>query len=520
MRFPSREPPHSLGGMSKHRNTMTTRIWQGVRMRRVAAAADPDALPRMVTMPAAWDDREAAALAALVPGDGAVTLTAAADAWIAPIGERARRAGIETDLAERLHRLLLTRAAAPAAPIWSGTATLCPGFVLNLPAFHDTSHGFDIAAFAEAAETTVIALTLAAPAAQRVAVGMADLAGLLAVLGLDYDSQAARDVAAGLAALLRAHADLGSAAMATVFGALAAPGPVQAAPAATALPGLAEAGRLAQARAAGASRRHAATTAITAPGAAEALLGVETGGIAPAFSPLSDTGTLTRTARAALAARRLTAEAALAAMIAGRNVLTPADHAAHIAMHDAVAPHLHAMPARPTVSAMPQTGGHRDLPARRAGYTQKAVVGGHKMFLSTGEYADGKLGEIVIGLHKEGPAFRGLMDSFAVAVSLGLQHGVKLDAFVEAFTFTRFGPSGPVEGDPAVTRATSLLDYVFRHLAVNYLGRTDLPEAEEDETGTIGGGHHAAEGAPLLPLDLPREDGPRPRRRAFRLVAK
>jgi hypothetical protein len=140
------------------------------------------------------------------------------------------------------------------------------------------------------------------------------------------------------------------------------------------------------------------------------------------------------------------------------------------------------------------------------------------MFLSTGEYADGKLGEIVIGLHKEGPAFRGLMDSFAVAVSLGLQHGVPLDAFVEAFTFTRFGPSGSVEGDPAVSRATSLLDYVFRHLAVNYLGRTDLPEAEEEDTGTIGGG--SGDRAPLLPLDLPREDGPRPRRRAFRLVAK
>jgi ribonucleoside-diphosphate reductase alpha chain len=504
--------------MTKHSTTMTTRIWQGVRMRRVAAASDPDAAPRNVTIPASWDDREASALAALAPGDGPVALPTAAEAWIRPIAERARRAGIEIPLADRLHTMLLTRTGAPAAPIWHGTATLCPGFVLNLPAFHDTAHGFDLAAFAEAAETAAIALTLAAPAAQRLAVSMADLAGLLAVLGLDYDSDAARDVAAALAALRRAHADLGSAAMADIFGAPAAAGPVQTAPAATALPGLAEAARLAQARAALAPRRHVATTAIAAPGAAEALLGVETGGIAPAFSPLTDTGTLTRTAKATLAAHGMTVEAALAAMIAGQTPLTQPSAAAHGAMHDAVAPHLHAMPPRPALPAPVQAGGHRDLPARRAGYTQKAAVGGHKMFLSTGEYADGKLGEIVIGLHKEGPAFRGLMDSFAVAVSLGLQHGVPLDAFVEAFTFTRFGPSGSVEGDPAVSRATSLLDYVFRHLAVNYLGRTDLPEAEEEDAGTIGGG--SGDRAPLLPLDLPREDGPRPRRRAFRLVAK
>ena len=115
-------------------------------------------------------------------------------------------------------------------------------------------------------------------------------------------------------------------------------------------------------------------------------------------------------------------------------------------------------------------------------------VGGHKLFLRTGEYDDGALGEIVIALHKEGAAFRGLMDNFALAVSLGLQHGVPLERFVEAFTFTRFGPAGAVEGDPAVRAATSLLDYVFRHLAANYLGRHDIPEAEIEEADTVGHG--------------------------------
>ena len=259
--------------------------------------------------------------------------------------------------------------------------------------------------------------------------------------------------------------------------------------------------------------RHTATTGVTSPGAAEALLGVETGGIAPAFAPLDDSGGLTRAARAWLAARGVTAETALARALAGQSLFPVVSAAAHAAMHDAVAAHVHAMPARPELAAY---DGRRELPGRRAGYTQKAAVGGHKLFLRTGEYADGTLGEIFVGLHKEGPAFRGLMDNFAVAVSLGLQHGVPLAAMVEAFTFTRFGPAGAVEGDAAVRRATSLLDYVFRNLAANYLGRTDLPEAEEEEADTVGVG--ARDRAPLLPLNLPREDGPRQRRRRLRVV--
>ena len=158
------------------------------------------------------------------------------------------------------------------------------------------------------------------------------------------------------------------------------------------------------------------------------------------------------------------------------------------------------------------------LPARRSGYTQKVSVGGHKLFLSTGEYTNGRLGEIFVALHKEGSAFRGLMDNFAVAVSLGLQHGVPLEAFVEAFTFTRFGPTGAVEGDPAVAHATSLLDYTFRHLAANYLGRRDIPEAEPEEADTVGNG--SRDHAPLLPLDLPTEASPRARRRGFKVVSR
>ena len=123
------------------------------------------------------------------------------------------------------------------------------------------------------------------------------------------------------------------------------------------------------------------------------------------------------------------------------------------------------------------------LPYRRKGYTQKAIIGGHKLYLRTGEYADGRLGEIFIDMHKEGAPFRSLVNNFAVAISMGLQHGVPLSEFVEAFTFTRFDPAGPVEGNPNVTRTTSILDYIFRELAISYLGRDDLALAVPDDFG-------------------------------------
>ncbi|MEL6678047.1 MAG: vitamin B12-dependent ribonucleotide reductase, partial [Pseudomonadota bacterium] len=132
--------------------------------------------------------------------------------------------------------------------------------------------------------------------------------------------------------------------------------------------------------------------------------------------------------------------------------------------------------------------GREKLPERRKGYTQKAIVGGHKVYLRTGEYEDGKLGEIFIDMHKEGAGFRAMMNNFAIAVSVGLQYGVPLDEFVEAFTFTRFEPAGMVQGNDSIKNATSILDYIFRELAVSYLDRTDLahvrPEGESfDDLG-------------------------------------
>jgi len=139
------------------------------------------------------------------------------------------------------------------------------------------------------------------------------------------------------------------------------------------------------------------------------------------------------------------------------------------------------------------------LPQRRKGYTQKAVVGGHKVYLRTGEYEDGSLGEIFVDMHKEGAAFRSMMNNFAIAISIGLQYGVPLEEYVEAYTFTRFEPSGMVEGNDTIKMATSVIDYIFRELAISYLGRTDLahvaPEDLAPDTTGKGEGQSTIEPA-------------------------
>ncbi|MES0491330.1 MAG: vitamin B12-dependent ribonucleotide reductase [Leptospirales bacterium] len=116
----------------------------------------------------------------------------------------------------------------------------------------------------------------------------------------------------------------------------------------------------------------------------------------------------------------------------------------------------------------------RRLPQKRTGYTQKGVIAGHKIYIRTGEYDDGKLGEIFLDMYKEGAAFRSIMNGFAIAISLGLQYGVPLEEFVDAFAFTRFEPNGIVTGHDRIKMTTSVMDYVFRELAINYLGRDDL----------------------------------------------
>ncbi|MEJ0012562.1 MAG: vitamin B12-dependent ribonucleotide reductase [Bauldia sp.] len=153
------------------------------------------------------------------------------------------------------------------------------------------------------------------------------------------------------------------------------------------------------------------------------------------------------------------------------------------------------------------------MPNRRKGYTQKANVGGHKVYLRTGEYDDGRLGEIFIDMHKEGSAFRAMMDSFAIAVSVGLQYGVPLEVFVEAFTFTKFEPAGLVQGNETIKNATSVLDYIFRELAISYLDRQDLAHVNPGDISAtgIGAGENQTKAAPEAAVSHGLVRGRRPR---------
>ena len=141
----------------------------------------------------------------------------------------------------------------------------------------------------------------------------------------------------------------------------------------------------------------------------------------------------------------------------------------------------------------------RKLPDRRKGYIQKAAVGGHKVYIHTGEYDDGELGEIFIDMHKEGAAFRSLMNNFAIAISIGLQYGVPLEEFVDAFVFTRFEPAGRVTGNDSIRSATSILDYIFRELGVSYLDRHELANADPEGLNADGLGGGAGDDVEAVP---------------------
>jgi hypothetical protein len=495
-------------------------------MWRLRAAPDPDSAARAVALPLAWAEEEAAALAAIAPGSRPVALPRLVEAWIGTLTERGRRLDLlDGDdeahaFAEALRALLLTRRGAPGLAIWRGDSKGTPRFVLNLPAFLDNAGGFDAVAYAGAVALGVRALDIWTGAkAPRLALGFADLAGLLAGLCLAYDSPGGRAAGAAIAALTRAAAEAESGRIAARLGArepvcLLAPSP----PAETPVPGLAAAARAALDEAASCfGLRHQALVALTPPDAVEQLLGAESGGFAPASGPSRlafdrDGWVTDQPTRAALRA----------GPVADR-LLAPVPHGAWIAMAQAVAPFLHAAPPMPVAEAAPARA-PSPAPergdaahARPTGAVWRATVGGHKVVLRTTEDTTGQPSEISIALTKEGAAYRSLMDAMMHAVSIGLAGGVKLETYVDAYAYTRFGPAGAVEGDAAIRHATSVLDWAFRKLAREYLGRTDLidPSEADCEPDTVG---RAADQSPLLPLDLPESPAPRARRRQLRLV--
>lgn len=315
-------------------------LWEGVALRRTRAAADPDAAPRTVALPAGWlidpNDDAAAGLAALLPGNGPITLPRAAEAWIGRAVDGGRRAELLDGpaahrFAEALRALLLSRRGAPGIEVWRGDDAKGqePRFVLNLSAFLEPEGGFDLEGYGAACGIGIRALECLTNArASRLRLGFADLAGLLTGLRLHYDSSEGRAVAAGLAALTHGAAAAESGRIAALLGArnlVALPWPTP--PPDTLVPGLAAAARAALGAAAALpGLRHGALVSLARADATEALLGAGSGGIAPAPG---------------------SASAAPGAM-AG-----PVDEVARRAMRDAVAPFLHAMPPAPVALPAP-----------------------------------------------------------------------------------------------------------------------------------------------------------------------
>lgn len=340
---------------------------------------------------------------------------------------------LPTALAAELHALLLTRRVTPLERAWHGEPD---GFGLNLARFHEPGFGVDGPALTAAAR----AIAAAQAYLGGRALALCDLDGLLALERLDYGSAAARTLAVD------------------VVGRIADMGP---------------------------------SLCARLPGAAEALLGAESGGVAPAFSPLRPDGGLSRAAQARIAAAGMTTEAALAAVLAGTDLFVPPSDAARAAMHDVLSP-LMTLPKLRPVARPRET--RRELPAHPAGIARRVTIGGQRVFLRTGDYADGQPGEVTVTLPQASPIARGWADAFGHVLSLGLRHGVPVEEVALALANTRFGPAGAVEGDGAIRRATSPADYLARALAAAYAPALALPEPEPE----------FAEEPPLLPLEIPR----------------
>ncbi|MCI0756396.1 hypothetical protein [Teichococcus vastitatis] len=505
------------------RTTRQHPIWDGIALRRTRAAADPDSAPRPVALPATWDDEAAAALAALAPGAGPVALPTLAAGWIGRLLEKGLQAG-QLDparaptLEAALHGLVAQRRGAPGAATWRGEARAEPRFVLNLPGFLDEAGGFDSAAYARAVGTAVEAADiLSGGKTPRLRVGFADLAGLLAALGLAYDSADARAVATCISALSRGAAECASARIADRLGArepaaLLWPAP----PAHCAVPGLALAARRAL-DLAGASHglRHQGGFALTLPDAAEALLGAETGGLAPAqgatrFAHDAEGRVAERPTRAA---ERAGAQAA--------RLLAPVSTAARAAMEAAVAPYLHA--ASPAPLARPQPARPLPPPRPAPARTQlwRVVVGGQRVTLQASETPEGALGAIALSVAGQ----RGGAEAMLQAVNIGLARGVPLSDYVSAFAYARGSVAGlgagPVEGDGEILCATSVLDWAFRRLALAYLGAAESRALWPDprlEDCAADSATAPGDRGPMLPLPLPQRPSPAARRRFFRLV--
>ena len=498
-------------------------------MRTLQTSTDPDSMMlRSVTLPSVWSDDAAQALTQLSPAEGgSVRLASEAARWVEAIDSTPPLPHDPQDappVGRSLSCLLLMQQMAPNAALWRNEPDGQPGFVIRLSGFVQDGI-FATEHFAACLKLACDSLRRLEAARRPYRSGdlplfdepapfsdsdgpaglilLTDLDACLAALGLDYDSDEGRQFATAISQLTRLIARAGTAHPEAAFSCPQAPDIEQAAIAISAatqsLTGLA-----------------LIETGFSSPGAVDALLDVEACGLGPVFSLVDGRGGLRASTLNRLAHKGLSPEAALALALDGQPPLQPAGAKAHALMHEAVLPfcdHLPALPEPETDDLKEKLGRgvRRPLPMRQGGFSQRASIGGHRLFMRTGEFEDGTLASLSLAPPRESPMARGLMDCFSQAVSIGLQFGVPLDVFVEQFAYSRFGACGTVEGDDVASYATSMLDYAFRALSDAYLGQR-LPDAPTDS------GEKQQE-APMLPFG-PEQDGPssRPRNRKLRLV--
>lgn len=505
----------------------TRHFWNGVRTRNLQAAIDPDASLYSVTIPDRWEDQTATAILQLCSDRQLNASTIQSDRiianWLVPLCDYANKIGIKDWDIKDWENLLLSQQACPNLSIWQHDISQKPAFTVNLAAFASAETGFDAYSFRKTLKIVIDSLrllykqyfnfidselpftefknqnTLNAPSlTSNDTAGtlyLTNLDACLAHLGLNYDSNQGRDVACCLAcfATLLATAGCGADFL-----------PLS--PDWNALPELA---LLAKEVWEDASQEidpplTKIATSFSVPGPEDLLLESEACGLAPIFSPITEDGHLAMSTIARMAKQGLTPENALAATLSGKSVIPLPSHQAHYMMYQALAAFVTSMPSRPHSTDYPLSaktvlprGIRQPLPFRHKGITQKTSIAGRALFLRTGEYADGSLGEISITPSKENAMVKGLLDSLGQAISIGLQYGVPLKEFVSAFAYSRFGVAGTVEGDPGAAYATSFLDYCFRVLSDVYLNEP-LPDAPNNLDSN-------EDRIPMLPLELPNE---------------
>lgn len=507
----------------------TRHLWNGVRMRNLQAAIDPDASLYSVTIPAQWEDQTATAILQLCPDyqldSPAIKAETIIANWLVPLCNYKNDSTLKKEWnIQDWEAILLSQQACPNLSIWKKNISQKPSFTINLAAFASTETGFDAQSYRKTLQIVVDSIrllyqqqfdfidselpfpelkeqnTLKTSSSEINPISgtiyLTNLDACLARLGLDYDSNQGRDVACCLAcfATLLATAGCGADYL-----------PLS--PDWNALPELTS---LAKKVWELASTEHSSplpriATNFSIPGPEDLLLGSEACGLAPIFSPITEDGRLTVSTIARMAKQGLTPESALAATLSGKLVIQAPSHQAHYMMHHALAGFVTSMPPRPHPAEYPLTskailprGIRNPLPPRRKGITQKASIAGRGLFLRTGEYEDGSIGEVSITPLKENTMVKGLLDSLGQAISIGLQYGVPLKEFVSAFAYSRFGIAGTVEGDPNAVYATSFLDYSFRVLSDIYLDQP-LPDAPNNL-------NTSEDKIPMLPLDLPEEE--------------